>query len=545
MSKIYITGHRNPDTDSIVSAMAYAALKNALGEREAVAVRLGELNNETMTVLEKFGFQPPELITTVKTQLSDVQFDRPPIIGPGVTVRTAWDIMLTHNVQMLAVADEDCKLVGVLNVSDIAEHDMRSAHDGLFVEATAFNLASALEGLLVSQTDDWEVIAGPIHISTDDVEYMNDELCGGAVLIAGNQKGIVEAAIKSNVRCLVLCQVDAGTDIYNSASTQSEMCVIATHYDPYRASRMISHAIPVSKLMRTEDIVSFHIDDFLDDVRSTMLKNRAPSYPVLDSEGRVLGTVSRYHLLNHNRKKVILVDHNEMSQSVPGLEQAELLEIIDHHRIADLQTKNPVYFRGEPVGSTTTLIASLYFEHGVTPSRNMAGLMAAGIISDTVMFKSPTCTEKDKRMAYRMVQLSGIDIDKLGEEMFSAAVSNENLTPEALLMRDFKELKIGDRRVGIGQVTCMSYDTLEPLHDELLKCMENVRKSRSCDLVLLMLTQIIDAGTLLLYVGDGAEDLLARAFTGFELRAAEHYIVLPGVMSRKKQVVPNISAVLD
>ncbi len=544
MSKVYITGHRNPDTDSIVSAMAYAALKNALGERDAMPVRLGELNNETTTVLERFGFEPPELITTVKTQLSDVQFDRPPIVGSGVTVRTAWDIMLNHNVQLIAVADEDCKLVGVLTVSDIAEHDMRSAHDGLFVRATAFNLASALEGQLISQTDDWDTIAGPIHISTDDVEYMDGDLCGGSVLIAGNQKGIVEAAVKSDVRCLVLCQVDAGTDIHNSAA-EAGICVISTHYDPYRASRMISHAIPVSNLMRTEGIVSFHIDDFLDDVRSTMLKSRAPSYPVLDSEGRVLGTVSRFHLLSHSRKKVILVDHNERSQSVPGLEQAELLEIIDHHRIADLQTKSAVYFRGEPVGSTTTLIASLYFEHGVTPSRNMAGLMAAGIISDTVMFKSPTCTEKDKRMAYRMVQLSGIDIDKLGEEMFSATVSTENLTPEALLMRDFKELQIGDKKVGIGQVTCMSYDSLEHLHNELLAGMERVRRTRNCDLVLLMLTQIIDAGTLLLYVGEGAEDLLARAFTGFELKSAEHYIVLPGVMSRKKQVVPNISAVLD
>lgn len=197
------------------------------------------------------------------------------------------------------------------------------------------------------------------------------------------------------------------------------------------------------------------------------------------------------------------------------------------------------------MGSTTTLIASLYFEHGVTPSRAMAGLIAAGIISDTVMFKSPTCTEKDKRMAYRMVQLAGIDIEKLGEEIFSAASSTEKQTPEALLMRDFKELKIGDRRVGIGQVTCMSYDQLEHMHDELLKCMEQVRKAKDCDLVLMMLTQIINAGTLLLYVGKGAEELLARAFTGFELKSAEHYIILPGVMSRKKQVVPNISAVLD
>ena len=544
MSKTYVTGHRNPDTDSIVSAMAYAALKNALGERDVIPVRLGELNSETMAVLERFGFEQPELITTVKTQLSDVQFDRPPIVGAGVTVRTAWDIMLEHKVSMAAIADEDCKLIGVVNVSDIAEHDMRSAHDGLNVETTAFNLASALEGQIISKADDWEILSGYIHIAADDAEFITADRCENSILIAGNQKGIIAAAKAARVRCVVLCQVDAGSELANEAA-QEELCVISTHYDSYRAARMISHSIPVSKLMRTENIISFCVDDYLDDVRAIMLKNREPSYPVTDKEGRVLGTVSRYHLLNHSRKRVILVDHNELSQSVPGLEQAELLEIIDHHRIADLQTTNPVYFRGEPVGSTTTLVASLYFEHGVTPTKAMAGLIAAGIISDTVMFKSPTCTEKDKRMAYRMVQLAGIDINELGTEMFSAASDIENMKPEALLMQDFKELKIGDRRIGIGQVTCMSYDKLAHMQAELLDCMEDVRQKRRCDLILMMLTQIIDEGTMMLFVGENAEEVLERAFTGCAINPALHYVLLPGVMSRKKQVVPNISAVLD
>ena len=543
MSKTYVTGHRNPDTDSIVSAMAYAALKNALGERDVVPVRLGELNNETMTVLERFGFEPPMLINTVKTQLSDVQFDRPPIVGSGVTVRTAWDIMLEHNVQLVSVADEDCRLVGVLTVSDIAEHDMRSAHDGLNVDTTAFNLASALEGMLVGGVNDWETITGPIEIAVDSPEFITRDRYEGCVLIAGNQKGIIRAAKEAGVKCLVLCQVDAG--IVVEEASEQDFCIILTYYDPYRASRMISHAIPVSRLMRTEGITSFHIDDFLDDVRQTMQKNRAPSYPVLDAEDKVLGTVSRYHLLNHSRKKVILVDHNERRQSVPGLDQAELLEIIDHHRIADLQTDSPVYFRGEPVGSTTTLVASLFFEHGVTPSRAMAGLISAGIISDTVMFKSPTCTEKDRRMAYRMVQLAGIDIEKLGAEMFSAASSISNKSPDTLLFQDFKEFVFGEHKVGIGQITCMNYEELEHMKEELLACMEEVRTARSYDMVLLMLTQIIDEGTMLLYVGKIAEDVLNRAFTGAGHSAAHHQLLLPGVMSRKKQVVPNISAVLD
>ncbi len=544
MSRIYITGHRNPDTDSIVSAMAYAALKNALGERDAVAVRLGDLNTETKRVLDRFGFEQPELITTVKTQLSDVQFDTPPTIGETMTVRTAWDIMIESKVQIIAVADEDCRLRGVLNVADIAEHDMNSAHSGLWVETTAFNLASALEGAHVSSSNSWEVIDGDIMIATDAPEFITADRCAGSVLIAGNQPGIVERAKAAGVKALILCQVDVTDGLMENAARQ-DFCIISTQYDPYRASRMISHSVPVSKLMRTEGITSFRIDDFLDDVKETMLSNRAHSYPVLDAEDHVLGMVSRYHLLNHSRKKVILVDHNERSQSVPGLEQAELLEIIDHHRIADLQTTSPVYFRGEPVGSTTTLVASLYFEHGVTPSRAMAGLISAGIISDTVMFKSPTCTEKDRRMAQRMVQLAGINIEKLGEEIFSSTASIGTERPEKLLEQDFKEFVFGEHHVGIGQITCMSYDVFDDRKEELLSCMEQMRKNRAYDMVFMMLTQIIDEGTELLYVGEKAEETLLKAFAGQQKIKGDRLLTLPGVMSRKKEIVPNISAVLD
>ena len=540
MGKIYITGHRNPDTDSIVSAIAYAALKNALGEREAVAVRLGELTKETATVLERFGYEAPPLITNVKTQLSDVRFDRPPIVGEGVTVRTAWDIMIEHHVQIISIADEAGKLVGVLNVSDIAEHDMRTAIHGLMVDTTAFNLASALEGLLLCGNE-WDEVKGSLAVAVHDADYITKERFGNAVLIAGNQTGMVEAAAKAGVNCLVLCQVDAGTPVAEEAE-RAPMTTIVTHYDPYRASRMISHSVPASRLMRTEDITTFHVDDFLDDVRETMQKNRAPSYPVLDSEERVLGTVSRYHLLNHAKKRVILVDHNERSQSVRGLEEAELLEIIDHHRIADLQTSGPVYFRAEPVGSSTTLVASLFFEHGVTPSRALAGLIAAGIISDTVMFKSPTCTEKGKKMAMRMVQLAGIDLEELGREIFSAAADISEKDARTLLDQDFKQFVLGDHKVGVGQVTCMEVSDLRHMEKDLFGCMRGTLEEGKYDLVLMMLTQIVEEGTRLLFVGKDAGEIVSRAFG---LPVQQDSVFLPGVMSRKKQIMPAISGVLD
>lgn len=538
----YVTGHRNPDTDSIVSAIAYAALKNALGERDVEAVRLGEINAETSVVLKRFGFEKPRMIDNVRTQLRDVAFDRPPVVGSGVTVRTAWDIMIEHNVQSVCIADENGKLVGKLASSDIAKHDMRSALDGFFVDTNAFNLASALEGYLMGNGEDWDVIRGRIAIAVHGAEGVTDERVGGTVLIAGEYQSVVEDAERAGVACLVLCEVDADSGVAQAAQ-QAGMHVILTHYDPYRASRLISHSMPVARLMNTSGIISFHIDDFLDDVREVMLKHRAPDYPVLDEDNNVIGSLTRYHLLNHTRKRIILVDHNEPDQSVPGLEQAEVLEIVDHHRLGTVETAGPLSMRMEPVGSTCTIVAGMFFEHGVTPGANLAGLIASGIVSDTILFKSPTCTERDKRMAYRMAQLANIDLEELGVEMFTAATDISESDAEELVGRDFKEFVMGDYRLGIGQITCMDVHDLDKIHAKLIAEMERKREDRHLDYVFLMETEIVGDGTAMLYVGD-ARELLEDAFRE-RVDEGEQSIFLEGVMSRKKQVVPAISAVLE
>lgn len=536
---IFVTGHKNPDTDSVVSAIAYAALKNAMGERNVMAVRLGEINSETLVVLERFGFDPPPLINNVKTQLSDLVFDTPPVIGSGVTVRTAWNIMDEYKVQSICIADDDGRLVGTLNAGDIAEHDMISAFSGFFVDTNAFNLASALEGLLIGGGKEWDVIRGQIALAVHGDALIDAHRMEGSVLIAGDRDDIVELASAARVACLVLCEVDADSPVAKAAA-EAEIHVVLTHYDAYRASRLISHSVPVSRLMRTEDIVTFQIDDFLEDVRATMLQHRNPSYPVLDHNNRVLGVVTRYHLLNHKRKQVILVDHNEAAQSAPGLDQAELLEVIDHHRLGDIQTSSPVSIRMEPVGSATTIVASMFFEHGVTPGIKLAGLIAGAILSDTVMFKSPTCTEKDKRMAYRMAQLANIDLERLGVEIFSAAANIAQIDPKSMLFQDFKEFALGDYRVGIGQVTCMDVQDLHTKEQELLREMEAAKEERGLNMLMLMETEIVDEGTKLLFVGDAAK-ILEDAFG---IPVQENSVFLEGVMSRKKQVVPAISAVL-
>lgn len=544
MSSVYVSGHRNPDVDSIVSAIAYAALKNSLGERDVVPVRLGEMNQETKVVLERFGFDPPMLINTVKTQLSDVTFDRPPIVGTGVTVRTAWSIMIDNKVQTVCIADEKGHLAGMVATSDIAQHDMNSALNGFHVSTNAFNLASSLEGFLIGAGQDWDLIQGPITVAVQNADDITEDRVGGCVVIAGDRQNIVRMVSNANASCLVLCEVDSQSEVAREAA-EASIPVILTHYDAYRALRLISHSVPVSAIMRkAEDITVFRITEFVDNVSETMQQNREPFYPVIDENDCVVGMVSRFHLLNHSRKRVILVDHNEPDQSIPGLDQSELLEILDHHRLGDVETRSPVSIRMEPVGSTNTIVASMFFEHGVIPSKSLAGLIAAGIISDTVMFKSPTCTEKDKRMAHRMAEIAGIQLETLGVEIFSAASDIAKKTPYELLMNDYKEFSIGERKMAVGQVTCMDIQELCEKEAELIAEMRELMENKGLNMMLFMETDILKEGTRLLFVGDGSENIQALVSDAFNQTAEKEYIFLPQVMSRKKQIIPKLSAVM-
>lgn len=546
MGLVYVTGHKNPDTDSIVAAMTFAALKNALGERDVVPVRLGDVNHETKIILERFGFEPPMPINNVRTQLKDVAFDTPPIVGSSVTVRTAWNVMNEHGVYNICIADEDGYLVGTLSTGDIAAYDMNSALTGYMISTTIYNLASALEGYIVTPVDGMGDISGLIQICVHDSEHIVSEEYHKGIMISGKRNNIIEIAEKAGVECLILCQVDADSDLAQQAK-DAKVNVILTHYGPYRASRLISHSVSVSSILNGDSIhkdksIVFHESDFISDVKEVMQNNRASSYPVLNANEKVVGTVSRYHLLNHNRKKLILVDHNEPSQSVTGIEEAELLEIIDHHRLGSIETSGPVKIRMEAVGSTNTIIASLFFEHGVTPKRGMAGLIVAAILSDTVMFKSPTCTEKDKRMAYRMAQIAGIDLNELAIDIFSSTSSSYDNNPRELLNSDLKEFTFGDFKVGIGQITCMSIKDIEKHDNELIEVMSEMQKEKSYDYLFFMETEILEKSTKLLFVGD-AKELIEGAFGIVPNKP--NMVYLPNIMSRKKQVVPFISAVLS
>lgn len=535
MDPIFVFGHRNPDTDSVVSAMAYAALQNALGNNAYQAVCLGRLNDETSYLLERFGFDVPPYLSTVRTQIRDIDFDHPPTLASAVAVSHAWEIFCENPaLYALPVTTDDGKLCGMLTTTNVCERDMDSIQHPVIEDVPVCNILSALEGRIINDDDDvFDHISGEVLIALPTSGECLRGAREGSIIICGQQEDVVEQALQLKASCIILCQSDLG-EKYRGIS--SDTCLIATPCDAYRAARMLYQAMPVSRALSAGDPIFFHLDDFLDDVRETVLESRHRAYPVLDENDRVVGTLGRYHLLRPRRKRVVLMDHNETAQSVPGLEQAEIVAIIDHHRLADVQTGNPVFMRNEPVGSTTTIVATMYQELGLMPPAKLAGLMAAAILSDTVLFKSPTCTPRDKRIAQRMARIAGIDLDTLGRELFTAASAATKPVSE-LLATDFKAFHIAGHDLGIGQITCLDTDGVLERLPELLTAMEANKIKQGYDMQLLMLTDVLREGTELIFVGDA--DVIRMAFGVSDLK--DNHVFLPKVVSRKKQIVPALA----
>ena len=536
MDTIYVTGHRNPDTDSVVSAMAYTALQNALGSREYTASCLGHLNDETKAVLERFKCQPPLLLENVRTQVCDLDYDTPPTLTAGATISFAWESINNRGRKhpALPIVNEDGTLYGMLSSGDIANYDMSSVQNPVVKNVPLYNLLSVIEGKLLNTAGQMvDTISGEITVALPTSR--KNLLFSGtdSILVCGDQPEMIREAMERGIRCVIACQAEISEEL---RTVPTDTCLIATPFDAYRTVRLISHAVPVSRVCKKKDLVFFHLEDYIDDVREAVLQSRFRCYPILDEQERVVGTLSRYHLLRPRRKKVVLVDHNELAQSVRGLDQAEILAIIDHHRLADIQTGNPIYVRNEPVGSTTTIVAEMYQDKGLMPTEKMAGLMAAAIISDTVMFKSPTCTQRDIDVANRMARIANVSLDELGHLIFSAT-AGENHSVEEMLGTDFKEFHIAGYDLAVSQITCVESEHMMARKEEFLDAMSKMKKERRYDMVILMLTDVLLEGTRLLFLGD--EQSICQAFN---CKTADNTVFLPKVMSRKKQVIPALSA---
>ena len=533
MNEIYVTGHRNPDTDSVVAAISYAALRNALGDRDYVAAHLGHISDETQRLLDRFGFQEPVTISNVRTQVRDLDYDTPPALNSTVTMDRAWHIMRDQNISAMPIINEDGTLYGMLSAGDIAAYSMRTISDRHVDALPLFNLLSVIEGRILNDgAEQVDRVSGVVTIalpqSCDNLLFSDPD----SIILCGNQPDMIRRALDIGVQCIILCQTDVDPAWLEDAG---KTCIISTPLDASRVARLVYQAIPISRPCQTKDMVSFHLDDYIDDVREVVLESRYRCYPVLDENEKVVGTLSRYHLLRPRRKRVVLMDHNEKAQSVPGLDQAEILAIVDHHRLADIQTGGPIHFRNEPVGSTTTIVAEMYQEKGLMPTEKLAGLMASAIVSDTVMFKSPTCTERDRRMAERLARVANVSLDDLGRDIFAASSSDAKPAAE-LLFSDFKEFHIAGHNLGIGQITCLNSEHILERADEFLAVMRDTVNKRGYDMMLLMLTDVLREGTQLLFLGDA--DTIRQAFN---VEVTGNTCFLPHILSRKKQVVPMLS----
>ena len=534
MDPIYVTGHRNPDTDSIVAAIAYASLRNSLGDREYTAVCLGRVSDETQLILNYFGYNPPPLINNVFTQVQDLEFDRPPILSAAVTVERAWnELQMKKELRAIPIANEDGTLLGIISREDIASYNMELNNSCVLDKVPLFNVLSVLEGKVINEAGEYiDAVSGEVVLAIPESRGAIMFPGNDCVVICGNQPDIIRHALERNVNCLILCRTELPREL---SELETTTCIIHTPYDAYKTTRLLFQSTPIGRICSTKDLVCFHLADRVDHVKEMALKYRKSCYPILDENEKIIGILTRYHLLRPRRKRVVLVDHNEASQSVPGLDEADILEIIDHHRLADIQTTNPIYVRNEPVGSTNTIIASMYQDKGLMPSEKLAGMMAAAILSDTVMFKSPTCTVKDIRTAERMARIANVSLEELGKKVFSESVEGKNA--EDLLFTDYKEFHIAGHDFAVSQVTCLDSASILSRKAELLEHMRDISKNKEMSLVILMLTDVLLEGSYLLYLGD--DDIINQAFG---VLSKDNEVFLPHVMSRKKQVIPSLSA---
>ena len=437
---------------------------------------------------------------------------------------------------MLPVANEDGTLYGMLSAGDVASYDMLAVRNALVEHVPVYNLLSVLEGRVLNAGGQVrDEVSGEVTIALpagrENLLFSSSE----SIVVCGDQPDMIRRAIELHAACVIVCQAEVQQELLDM---DTDTCIISTPYDAYRAVHLICHALPIERICKSHDLVCFHLDDYIDDVRNAVLESRFRAYPILDEHEHVVGTLSRFHLLRPRRKQVILVDHNEKAQSVAGLDQADILEIVDHHRLADIETTNPIYVRNEPVGSSATIVADMYQEKGLMPTAKMAGLMASAIVSDTVMFKSPTCTQRDIDIANRMARIANVSLEDLGKTVFSASVSDDK-SAEMIIGTDYKEFHIAGHNLAVSQVTCMDAERLTERTEEFLDCMRGIRHDYGLDTVLLMITDVLKEGSYLLYVGD--EDTIRQAFN---ISGEKNLVFLPEVMSRKKQIIPVLSAPL-
>lgn len=541
--KVYVVGHKNPDTDSICSAIAYARLKTKATGREHTPRRAGQLNEETQYVLDRFHVKTPALLSDLRVQVKDVELRKVEELENSVSIKTAWAKMKELNIKTLPVA-RDGKLEGLITIGDIATSYM-DVYDSTILSRAGTqyrNIAATIEGAIVTGNGHSYLQRGKVGVAASSCDLLYEFVEKDDLVILGNRRETQQCSIDLNVGAMVVCQgAEVPNDIISQAR-EKEIVIISTPHDTFTVARLINQSIPVKHFMTRESLITFKMRDYVDDVKEIMAHKKYRDFPVLDNKGNFLGFISRRRLINCRKKQVILVDHNEKNQAVDGIEEADVLEIIDHHRLSSIETMGPVFFRNQPVGCTATIIYQIYQEEGVEVEPVIAGLLCSAIVSDTLMFRSPTCTPLDEASAKSLAQIAGIHINELALEMFHAGSNLKGKSGEEIIFLDFKQFTVNETVIGVGQVNSMSESELTEIKASVKSRLEKARKLQKLDMIFFMLTNIVTESSELLCCGLEARERVAAAF---DLGEQTEDIFLKGVVSRKKQLVPTLVAALQ
>ena len=539
--KIFVIGHKNPDTDSICSAIAYCDIKNrTTQDSKYIAKRAGQINEETEYVLNRFGVQPPGYLSNIGTQVKDMDIRLSPEANKSMSLKNAWDLMQENSIVSLPIREKDGTLEGLITIGDIAKTYMDTTDSYLLSRArTQYQrIAETIGGKVVEGNGHGYFIQGKIMVATANPDKMKEYVEENDMIIMGNREEDHLQAIEQNVSCIIVGLGIEVTEKVLKLAHEKDIIIISSPYDTFTISRLINQSIPVKYIMKTESLVTFNTEDFTDDIQDVMIKHRHRAFPVIDKKGKCIGTISRRNFLDMHRKKVVLVDHNEKDQAVDNIDKAEIMEIIDHHKLGTLQTMQPISFRNQPVGCTGTIMYQMYGEQKLEIPPKIAGLLCAAIISDTLMFRSPTCTLQDKMAAGALALIADISIEEFAREMFKAGSNLKDKSPEEIFYQDYKKfIAEGDVCFGVGQLSSMDADELKEIKERLLPFMVSECGRHGVSRVYFMLTNIMEQSTELLFYGEGSEEMAVNAF---KMQPENGTIYLKGVVSRKKQLIPPL-----
>ena len=542
-SPVYVIGHKNPDTDSICSAVAYAELKNLLHGGGYCAARAGQINQETQYVLNFFQAQAPIYVPDVMTDVSDIEIRKTQGVTGDISLKKAWNMMRALGVVTLPITDNQ-RLQGLITIGDIANAYM-DVYDNciLSVAGTPYkNILETLDAELLLGDKNALYDRGEVVIAAANPDVMEDYIHEGDMVILGNRYESQLCAIEMNAACIIVCMGAKVSKTIQKLAQEHNCSIIVTPHDTFTVARMINQSMPISHFMKREGLVTFKVTEKTEDIKGIMGQKRYRDFPILDLDGNYIGMISRRNLLNLRKRRLILVDHNEASQTVDGIAFADILEIIDHHRIGTLETLEPVYFRNQPVGCTATIIYQMYQENGVKISKKMAGLLMAAIISDTLMFRSPTCTSIDRMAAEKLSEICGVEIEEFAIDMFSAGSDMSSRTPKEIFNQDKKKFQVGDHSFIVAQINSMNAIELEEVKEKLVPYLSERFEGLGVEMCFVMLTNIVKEDTELLCFGEKARDVARSAF---QLSPDMEHIVLKGLVSRKKQLIPSIVTVLQ